>query len=423
MHICAIGVLSSQGGGCLSTHVRILCAENARYNRRTMKKFYTGIDIGTYHIKVVIAAPPESPELPMQILGTGSASSKGMRYGYIVDINEATKSVQEAIARASQTAKVFIKSARVAMGGLGLDEIRSSAEITLTPSGGIVTEREIERAQRESEKRAAQKLTNRTIIHTIPLEYRVDGTKVFGNPGGFQGTKLAVDTLLITMLSKHHDDLIEAVEAAGVEVEGVMASPIAASLVTLSKPQKTAGAVLANIGAETLSIVIFDNNVPISVKVFPTGSSDITNTIALSFQIPPSEAEQMKRGAVTGSDIPPRRMNVIIASRLKDMFVLINAHLKTIGRQRLLPAGIIITGGGSGLASAADIARTILKLPSQVGLIGNLSRGTVDATWAVAYGLCRFAYADDASQNSHSLGEIVSRAGEAVRQAARSLLP
>jgi len=131
----------------------------------------------------------------------------------------------------------------------------------------------------------------------------------------------------------------------------------------------------------------------------------------------------MKRGAVTGSDIPPRRMNVIIASRLKDMFVLINAHLKTIGRQRLLPAGIIITGGGSGLASAADIARTILKLPSQVGLIGNLSRGTVDATWAVAYGLCRFAYADDASQNSHSLGEIVSRAGEAVRQAARSLLP
>lgn len=389
-----------------------------------MRKFYTGIDIGTYHIKVAISAPPENPDLPMQILGTGSAASKGMRYGYIIDIKEATKSIVEALARASQTAKVSIKSARVAMGGLGLDEIRSSGEVTLTPSGGIVTEREIARAQRESEKKAAQKLTNRTIIHTIPLEYRVDGTRVLGLPNGLQGTKLAVDTLLITMLSQHHDDLIEAVEAAGVEVEGVMASPLAASLVTLSKSQKTAGAVLANIGAETLSIVVFDDNIPISVKVFPTGSSDITHTIALSFQIPPSEAEQMKRGAVTGSDIPPRKMNIIIAARLKDMFILINAHLKTIGRYRLLPAGIVITGGGSGLASASDIARTILKLPSQIGLIGNLSRtGAVDATWAVAYGLCRWAYADDTSQNRHSLGEIMDSASEAIKQAVRSLLP
>lgn len=389
-----------------------------------MRKFYTGIDIGTYHVKVVIAAPPENPDLPMQILGTGSAASRGMRYGYIIDIKEATKSIGEALTRAAQTAKVSVKSARVAMGGLGLDEIRSSGEVTLTPSGGIVTDREVERAQLESKKKAAQKLTNRTVIHTIPLEFRVDGAKVFGTPHGLEGTKLAVDTLLITMLSKHHDDLIEAVEGAGIEVEGVMASPLAASLVTLSKSQKTAGAVLANIGAETLSIIVFDNNVPISVKVFPAGSSDITNTIALSFQIPPSEAEQMKRGAVTGSNIPPQKMNVIVAARLKDMFILINAHLKSIGRQRLLPAGIVITGGGSGLASVSDIARTILKLPSQIGLIGNLSRtGAVDATWAVAYGLCRFAYADDASQNIHSFGEIVGSASEAIKQAVRSLLP
>src|SRR3989344_5680387 len=389
-----------------------------------MRRYYTGIDVGSYHVKVVIAAPAETPDLPMQIIGTGISASRGMRHGFIIDPNEATKSVKEALARASSAAKVPIKSARVALGGLGLDEIRSTGEVTLTPSGVIVTAREIERVERESEKKASAKLTNRTIIHTIPIEFRVDGTKVLGQPNGLQGTKLAVDTLLITMLSQHHDDLVEAVEAAGVEVDGVMASPLSASLVTLSKSQKTAGTVLANIGAETLSIVVFDNNIPISVKVFPTGSSDITHTIALSFQIPPSEAEQMKRGAVTGSDIPPRKMNIIIATRLKDMFLLINAHLKTIGRHRLLPAGIVITGGGSGLTSASDIARTILRLPSQIGLIGNLTRtGAVDATWAVAYGLCRLAYAEDTSQNSHSLGEIWDSANEAIRQAVRSLLP
>lgn len=389
-----------------------------------MKKFYTGIDIGTYHVKVVIAAPAENPDLPMQIIGTGTATSKGMRHGYIIDRNEATRSIKEALARAQAAAKVTVKSARIGLGGVGLDEIRSSGDVTLTASGGNVQDRDIDRAMRDSEKRASGKLTNRTVIHTIPLEYRVDGTVVFGKPQGLQGTKLSIDTLLITLLSQHYDDLIEAGEAAGVEVEGVMASPLAASLVTLTKAQKTAGVCLANIGSETFSIIVFDNDVPVSVKVFPVGSGDITNTIALSFQIPLPEAEQMKRGAVTGSDIPQKKMEAIVNTRLKDMFTLVNAHLKSIGRQRLLPAGIVITGGGSGIASASDVARTILKLPAQVGQVGHLARtASVDATWAVAYGLCRWAFAEDSIERSHSLGEVMAGGWDSLKQSFRSLLP
>ena len=389
-----------------------------------MRKIYTGIDVGTYHVKVVIASPGESPEAPMQILGTGTASSKGMRHGYILDKKEATLSIREALHRAASQAKVRVRSARVALGGVGIDEIRSSAEISLTPSGGVVTEREIERALKESEKRASSKLTNRNIIHTIPVEFRVDGTKVFGKPNDLQGTKLAVDTLLVTILTHHHDDIVEAVENAGVEVEGIMVSPLAASLVTLTKAQKTAGVVLANIGAETLSIVVFENDIPISLKVFPVGSSDITNTIALSLKIPLSEAEQMKRGAVTGSDVPPKQMQTIVATRLRDMFSLINAHLKDIGRLRLLPAGIVITGGGSGLASASEIAKVILKLPSQVSQVGYLPRtSSVDATWAVAYGLCRWAYAEEMGGNGHTIGDIIGNAWDSVKQGVRSLLP
>jgi len=389
-----------------------------------MRKFYTGIDIGTYHVKAVISAPAERPDLPMQIIGTGTATSRGMRHGYIIDRAEAGRSIREALARASSAAKVSIKNARVAMGGVGLDEIRSSGDVTLTQSGGIVQERDIDRAMRESEKRASGKLTNRTVIHTIPLEYRVDGNKVFGKPQGLQGTKLSVDTLLITMLSQHYDELLEAVESAGVEVEGVMASPLAASLVTLTKAQKTAGVALANIGSETLSVIVFDNDTPVSVKVFPIGSGDVTNTIALTFQIPLQEAEALKRGGVIGSDISEKKMSLIIASRLKDMFTLVNAHLRSINRSRLLPAGIVITGGGSGLTSAADVARSILKLPSQIGQVGHLPRSSsIDATWAVAYGLCRWAYAEDAIERSHTLGEIFAGGWESFKQTLRSLLP
>ena len=390
----------------------------------SMRKIYTGIDIGTSHVKAVIAAPGESPELPMQILGTGTASSKGLRHGYVVEGKEATKSVREALHRAASAAKVRVRRARVALGGIGLDELRSTGEVTLTPSGGIVTEAMLERALKESEKRAASRLVNRTVIHTIPLEYRIDGAKVFGKPQGLQGTKLSLDCLLITMLAHHHDELIEAVEGAGIEVEGVMASPLAASFATLSKSQKTAGVCLANIGAETLSIIVFDNDTPVSARVFSGGSADITNAIALSLQIPLQEAEQMKRGAVTGSDIPPKRMEAIVAARLKDMFALVNAHLKAIGRARLLPAGIVLTGGGSGLVGASEVARSVLKLPSQISQIGYLPRSAgVDATWAVAYGLCRWAYAEDAAESGASLGEIAGNAWDSVKQAIRSLLP
>ena len=388
------------------------------------RPIYTGIDIGTYHVKVVIATPAENAELPLTIIGSGTSSSRGMRHGYIIDQKEATKSVREALGRAIGSAKVKVRNARVALGGIGLDEIRSTGEVPLTVSGGIVTEREIERALKESEKKASQKLTNRTVIHVIPLEYRVDGTKVFGKPNGLQGTRLSVDTLLITMLSQHQDDLIEAVEAAGVEVDGVMASPLAASLVTLTKAQKTAGVVLANIGAETLSVVVFEDDTPISLKVFPTGSSEITKSIALSFKIPLPEAESLKRGGVVGSDISEKKMGVIIGGQLKEMYTLVNAHLKTIGRHRLLPAGIVITGGGSGLASAAEIARAVLQLPSSISQIGHLPRSSgVDATWAVAYGLCRWAYAEDTSGQSQTLGGVVKGGWESLKQGVRSLLP
>ena len=117
-------------------------------------------------------------------------------------------------------------------------------------------------------------------------------------------------------------------------------------------------------------------------------------------------------------------MYTIVATRLKEMYTLVNAHLKSLGRHRLLPAGIVITGGGSGLASAADVARAVLQLPSQVGQVGHLPRTSgVDASWAVAYGLCRWGYAEDSSGGTHTIFEIVGDAWESLKKGLRSLLP
>src|SRR3954469_17073058 len=99
-----------------------------------MQKFYTGIDIGTYHVKVVIAAPGATPDAPMQVLGTGTASSRGLRHGYIEDTKEDAAGVREAVQHASSAAKVKVTHARVAMGGVGLDELDSIGDVPLTTS-------------------------------------------------------------------------------------------------------------------------------------------------------------------------------------------------------------------------------------------------------------------------------------------------
>jgi cell division protein FtsA len=185
-----------------------------------------------------------------------------------------------------------------------------------------------------------------------------------------------------------------------------MASPIAASFVSLTKTQKIAGCVLANIGAETITLVVFENNKPLSLEVFPIGSTDITNDIALGFKIPLEEAEQIKRGGLTPTSYPRKKLDEIIEARLSDMFDLIEAHLKKINKSGLLPAGIVITGGGSGIGTIEDFARNALRLPSRVGMATNnfkeSSEQFKDSSWSVAYGLCIFGLTYDGSGPSWS---------------------
>jgi len=352
------------------------------------RKLITGIDIGTYQVKVLIAEhiAGKDKHFP-RIIGTGVAESKGLRHGYIVNTSDIIRSISVALQHAEKEAKVKAKTAYISIGGVGLDEVHSRGDVVIARADGTITDIDIEKAHDESEERAKAHMTNRKILHSIPLAYHLDDQKIPGRPLGLQGNRLGVDMFFITSFEQHLDDLITAVEETGLDVIDVMASPLAASLVTLTKAQKKVGCVLANIGSETVSIVVFEDGLPVSLKVFPMGSTDITNDIALGLKISIEEAEQIKRGAITGTSIPKRKLDDIVAARLSDIFDLIENHLKTSGKQ-LLPAGIIITGGGSGITSIEDIARASLRLPSKVARPQlPYTRQIKDGSWAVAYGL------------------------------------
>jgi len=264
---------------------------------------------------------------------------------------------------------------------------------------------------------------NRKVVHTIPIEYKIDKKTLHGRPTGMKGGKLEVKTLSITYMDQHLNDLMQAVEEVGVEIEDVIASPLAASLVTLSRTQKIAGSVLVNIGAETVSLVVFENNLPISLKVFPIGGTDITNDIALRLKVPIEEAEKIKIGHLTGTHYSQKELEDTVLARLSDIFELVEDHLKKLGKNGLLPAGIILTGGSSSIRAIEEFAKSSLKLPSKIANL-NFSNGTQniikDSSWAVAYGLCILGLSDE----SESFGiKIAKQTGNNLLNWIKQFLP
>ena len=358
------------------------------------QKISVGIDIGTYQIKVVVSESilSEDGVYVPKIIATGESESKGLRHGYIINISDVTRCIRLAINQAEKVAKMKIKRGYISIGGIGLSSLVGKGSVMITKADLEITDLDVKNVLTEAENSLpASSLMNKQIIQTIPQAFKIDGQMLIGRPVGMHGSKLEAKVLFVVCLKQHLNDIIEAVEDAGIEVLDVIASPIAASMVSLTKSQKIAGCILVNIGSETVSLSVFENNIPISLEVFPIGSTDITNDIALGFKIPIYEAENIKLGHAGEMQYPKKKLDEIIIARLSDIFNLIEAHLKKIGRSGLLPAGIILTGGGSGIDTIEDIARVSLKLPSKVSSINFISNikdsELQDSYWSVAYGL------------------------------------
>jgi cell division protein FtsA len=386
-----------------------------------------GIDIGTSQVKVVIAESVEvgERELP-RVIGVGYSESRGLRHGYILNQGDALKSVRQAVVQAEKAAGVSVKRTVASIGGIGLASITTTGTVVTSRADSEITELDVQKAVDVSRDDIPSSASlNRKIIHTIPLTYKVDGKPVMGRPEGLKGAKLEVRTHFITCFEHHINDLLETLGEAGIEVEDLVASPMAASLVTLSKQQKMAGCVLANIGSETVSIVVFENNLPISLETFPIGSNDITNDIALGLRVPLEEAEDIKRGSLVGTTFSRKKLDEIIAARLSDIFELIEAHLKKLGRSGLLPAGIVLTGGGSAIETIEDLARASLRLPSRIATVsfGDNIKGQIkDASWSVAYGLCIIGLQNGEEETVSGL-RLVRKTKRGILNLVRQFLP
>lgn len=361
-----------------------------------------GIDVGTQKTRVLVSRLSKESPVPV-VIGMGTSDTYGMRHGYIEDIGLTVKSIKRAVNDAEKQSGISIRKAYLSIGGATLSTIVGVGNTIASRSDGEVTNFDIEKAIKESEN--ALTLANKRVLYSIPLEYKLDGKEVPGNPEGMRGVKLEVKALFVTGFTRHVDDLEAALLELGIEVQDIVPAPILLSRVALSSKQKAVGVGIVDIGAESLSLAVFENSRLSGLHIFSIGSNDITNDIALGLRVALEEAEHIKLGVVTQANFPKKKIDDVVIARLGDMFELVQSYLKKMKRNELLPAGIILAGSGSLVPNSIETAKEYLKLPTKqiILTMQTEDRGVVrDISWAVAYGACLYGAQEESSNHRNS---------------------
>lgn len=386
-----------------------------------MRNITVGIDVGTYATRVAVSEYIKGERGP-RIIGTGTTQTRGLRHGYITNIEQATKTIEKALREAEKSAGITIKRVFATVGGIGLESTSAVGTVIISKADGEVTQLDIQKAITLAEENLEVK--NRRILHRLPISYKLDGKNLQGRPEKVKGTKLEVRVLFITCFEQHLEDLLTAISDAGVEVVDVVASPIAAGEVALTDRDKTMGCLLVDVGAETVTMAVFEEGSCVALRVFATGSTYITNDIALGMKVSLEEAEGLKLGSVLGS-FSKKKLDDIIEARIKDIYWIIDSYLKKIKRSALLPAGVIILGGGSHLSVIEELGKDELRLPCRVGspeAFAHSKNKIRDTSWFPVLGLCLLGK-NIPFQDAGTFGEFFLKFKKSIGNLLKQLMP
>lgn len=391
---------------------------------RNNRDIFVGLDIGTSSINTVVAKVEAAQgELRPQIIGVGSSRSNGLRKGIVTDIDEVVSSLKKSIEEAERVSGAKIDSAYVSIGGSHIESLSSRGVVAVSRADGEISNEDVGRVIAASE--AISLPLNREILHVIPRSFTVDSETGIKNPVGMNGVRLEVDTLIINGSTPFVKNLIKCVNEAGINIDGLVLNILASAMAILDKRQKDLGVVCLDIGGGTSSMVVYEEGELLDVKVLPVGASHVTNDLAIGLRTAIDIAEKVK--VEYGSCLPDeinkketidltkfgleedglasrKEIAEIIEARILEILGLTTKELKRIGRDRLLPSGVITLGGGAKLPGLVDLAKRELKLPAQVGFPADLDGITDrvdDPGFATAVGLVLWGI--DSKLNGNSI--------------------
>ncbi|MCL5666731.1 MAG: cell division protein FtsA [Patescibacteria group bacterium] len=367
-----------------------------------------GLDIGTSSVRVV-QAKFMAQEGSLSVIGAGEAPAFGIRRGVIVDIEEAVSCISVALEKLERMTGVPVSEANVSIGGNHISSVSSHGVIAVSRADGEITENDVVRAVDASQVISIPQ--NKEVLHVFPKSFTLDGQAGIKDPLGMSGIRLEVDTLIVQAGLPFVKNMTKAIMQAGLEIGDLVLSPCAAAEAVLSKRQKDLGVALVDLGAGTTSLAVYEEGDLLHTAVLPLGGMHITNDIAIGLRCSIETAEKVKlvyghcdpkavnkAEEIDLSQIDPAEEErtlrsyvvEIIEARLEEIFDAVNNELKKINRDGKLPAGIVLTGGGSKLPGAVEFAKKRLRLPCVQGKPQNINTiidRVDDPAFATAVGL------------------------------------
>jgi len=342
----------------------------------------TAIDVGSAKTCALVA---EVTEAGLRYRGHGVTESRGSRKGVIVDLEKAVASIQQAVEQAEDAAGAPIEHATVGVAGGHVRGVNSQGGVSFGSRAREILREEIRLAVDKA--RAIPLPADREIVHLLPQEFILDDQCGIRDPLGMMGTRLEVRVHMITAAASSTQNVVTAVNRAGVHVDDTVFEPLGCADSVLRSDERELGVCLAELGAGSTDIIVFHEGAVAHTGVIPIGGDHFTSDLSVGLCTPVAEAEKIKRvygntivtlipegnevevpsvGDRPSRLVPQRLVGEILEPRARELFELMRDNLRHAGMLDLCAGGVVLSGGASRLAGILDVAESVLRRPMRL---------------------------------------------------------
>ncbi|MGH8455994.1 MAG: cell division protein FtsA, partial [Stenotrophobium sp.] len=366
---------------------------------REVRNLLVGLDIGTSKVACVVGEV--MPDGRIEVVGEGSAHSRGMKKGVVVNIEATVQSIRRAVENAEQMAACRAQSVHVGVSGPHIKSFNSTGVVP-------VRNREVHTRDVEAVIDAARAIAipaDQKILHVVPQEFVVDGQDGIHEPVGMSGVRLEAHVHMVTGSLSAAQNIYKCVETCGLRVDKLILQHLAASDAVLMPDERDLGVCMVDIGGGTSDIAIYKGGSVRHTAVLPIAGDQVTNDISVAFRTPVPYAEDIKilYGCAlpeftvhdemievkSVGDLPARMLSrhtlaEVIKPRYEELFRFIRKELHRSDFYDVIASGIVLTGGSSQMPGVRELAEAVFDLPVRLGVPQNI-QGLQDVTKNPAY--------------------------------------
>ncbi|WP_347358084.1 cell division protein FtsA [Bdellovibrio sp.] len=387
-----------------------------------------GLDIGSTKVSFVIGTV--NPEGKIEVAGVGTAPNTGIRQGVVVNIEATTDSIRKAKEEAELMSGYSVSEVWVGVAGSHISSFDSKGMVAI--KNREVTASEIDRVIEAAKAVAVP--ADRSVLHVLPREFKVDGQDGITDPIGMSGIRLEANVHIVTGGQSAINNTVKCVEKAGLKIAGLVLSQLASATSVISNDERNLGVCVVDMGGGACNAVYFVNGSMAHSSVIPVGGQHFTHDVAVGLRTPQVAAETLKKkhgcamasmvnenetievegvGGRKSRVIPRKDLADVIEARAEETLNLIANDIRMSGLMPMLGSGIVLTGGASNLDGLIEMGEFVFDIPVRRGApreIGGLTDVVKSGEFSAAVGLLMWALGQrkdllQAQQQEVNIGE------------------